>query len=369
MSRSVIVIGGGVIGLSIAYQLQRNDFQVTLLEKGRCGGQASGAAAGMLAPFSEIGEDQDDFFRLCVTSLGLFKEWQSNIKEDSNIDFEFSESGSLHVVFHEADVLALKGRLSWQKKWATSARMLSGEEARELEPALSKEVLAAMYYPEESHVYAPAYVKSLEEACRKVGVKIIEDTGQIYIHTEKNSTYVSAQNGGTWQADEYVCAQGAWGKELEETLGVSLPIFPIRGQICAYQGYAESVNHIVYSSQGYLVPKENGTLINGASEDIAGFQTTVTEKGIERLTNWNHKLFPFLKEIDPFHTWAGLRPATLDGYPLIGKLKEHPHITVALGHYRNGILLSPVTAHIVTSILKNEKTITPIDLFNPERFS
>ena len=94
---------------------------------------------------------------------------------------------------------------------------------------------------------------------------------------------------GTWQADEYVCAQGAWGKELEETLGVSLPIFPIRGQICAYQGYAESVNHIVYSSQGYLVPKENGTLINGASEDIAGFQTTVTDGLFFNRTNQDRK--------------------------------------------------------------------------------
>ncbi|PAM93624.1 glycine oxidase ThiO, partial [Flavobacterium sp. IR1] len=122
-------------------------------------------------------------------------------------------------------------------------------------------------------------------------------------------------------------------------------------------------------SQGYLVPKANGTLVNGASEDIAGFKTDVTVSGIARLTNWNKNIFPFLTDLNPFHTWAGLRPATQDGYPFIGEHPNAKHIIFATGHYRNGILLSPITAKIVAALLSEEKPPVPIETFAPDRFT
>ncbi len=364
-----MVLGGGVIGLATAFELSRRNFDVTVLEKTSCGGQASGAAAGMLAPYSEIGEDPDDFFKLCLDSLRMYKKWQAEVKGMSKMDFEFSESGSLHAVYHDADVLALETRQSWQRDWGAETELIMGDRLWEMEPSLSKEIKAAMYYPEESHVFAPDYVKALEAACRLNGVQIFEQLEQVDVVDWKESITLRAKDGRVFKGDRLIVCSGAWSSELEEVFGVRIPVYPIRGQICAYEVPVEQIKHIVYTSQGYLVPKANGTLVNGASEDIAGFRTDVTEKGIARLTNWNKKVFPFLEKETPFHTWAGLRPATQDGFPLIGKLEEAPHVVFATGHYRNGILLSPITAVAVADLLDEKEPYSPLASCKPERFS
>ncbi|WP_100372460.1 glycine oxidase ThiO [Bacillus sp. FJAT-45037] len=369
MTESVIVLGGGVIGLSVAWQLSCDGHQVTVLEKNQCGGQASGAAAGMLAPYSEIGEDPDDFFHLCLASLREYDTWQQEIKKMSGFDFEYTNSGSLHAVYHEADMLSLQTRQSWQKEWGADAELITGGRLKTLEPHLSDSIIGAMHYPEESHVFAPDYVKSLELACLKNGVKIVEELEEVTIHSWKEEIKVVTRDGQSFQANRLVVASGAWSSELEETFSLRIPIFPIRGQICAYELGNQAVNHIIYTSQGYVVPKANGTLVNGASEDIAGFATDVTDKGIHRLTNWNPNILPFLKTLQPFHRWAGLRPATQDGYPLIGHHPEAAHIIFATGHYRNGILLSPITAKVVSSLIQGSKSPVPLKLFTPERFT
>ncbi|WP_100406823.1 glycine oxidase ThiO [Bacillus solitudinis] len=369
MGERIIVLGGGVIGLASALELNNRGHQVTVLEKSKCGGQASGAAAGMLAPFSEIGEDPDDFFQLCLASLRLYPTWQKEVKRLSNRGFEYINSGSLHAVYHEADLLALETRQSWQKDWGTEANILTAGELKQKEPELSDNIIAAMHYPEESHVFAPDYVRALEEACRNQGVTICDELEHVSVLEWRGDIKLQSMDGRIFTSEKLVICSGAWAQELEETFSLRIPVYPIRGQICAYDNLQGRVNHIVYTSQGYLVPKGNGTIVNGASEDIAGFATDVTEKGILRLTNWNYQIFPFLKEMKPFHRWAGLRPATQDGYPLIGSLEEAPHVIMATGHYRNGILLSPVTAVSVANIVDGLAEHVPLNLFKPERFS
>jgi glycine oxidase len=226
-----------------------------------------------------------------------------------------------------------------------------------------------VHYPEESHVFAPDYVKALEQACRNLGVIIEENLEEVSIEEWRKDVELKSKDGRFFSAERLVICSGAWAQELEETFAIRIPVYPIRGQICAYDNLHGRVNHIIYTSQGYLVPKGNGTLVNGASEDIAGFATDVTEKGILRLTNWNHNILPFLKELEPFHRWAGLRPATQDGYPLIGALEEAPHVIMATGHYRNGILLSPVTAVSVANLIDRDRELVPLALFKPERFT
>ncbi|NEU30749.1 glycine oxidase ThiO [bacterium LRH843] len=369
MKEKILILGGGVIGLATAFELSRRDYDVTVLEKTTCGGQASGAAAGMLAPFSEIGEDPDDFFSFCLDSLRMYKEWQKEVKKVSNTQFEYTESGSLHAVYHEADVLALETRQAWQREFGAEAELVSGSRLKALEPLLSDEIVCAMHYPEESHVFAPDYVKALESACKKNGVTIIEHLETVEVKEWQDDLILQAADGRRFTGDRLIICSGAWSGELEQTFQIRIPVFPIRGQICAYNQPIDAPKHIVFTSQGYLVSKANGTFVNGASEDIAGFQTEVTEKGIARLTNWNKRVFPFLDKMKPIHTWAGLRPATQDGFPLIGKLEKAPHIIFATGHYRNGILLSPATAVAIAGILDGTKPYAPLASFKPERFS
>ncbi|MGO4540498.1 glycine oxidase ThiO [Paenibacillus sp. 2TAB19] len=368
MKQSILVMGGGVIGLSCALELQRRGHQVMVLEINRCGGQASGAAAGMLAPYSENVESPDAFFRFCLQSLQLYPDWQQMVKQVSGCDFEYTNSGSLYIAYHDADLLALEGRLLWQQQHGSSGSILKGDALFALEPNLSRNVRAALHTPEESHLYAPHYVSALEQACRLTGVIIHENLGKLSIAEWRDEISVQSADQRSFSADRLLVCSGAWVQELADTFGIRIPVYPIRGQICAYEAEDKPVRHMVFSNQGYLVGKENGTLVCGASEDVAGFDTSVTDKGIDRLRKWNKQAFPFLENETPFHRWAGLRPSTQDGFPLIGSLKEASHVAFAVGHYRNGILLSPATAMLAADCLEGKETAEYNQAFSPERF-
>ncbi|PYI55103.1 glycine oxidase ThiO [Paenibacillus flagellatus] len=366
----ILVLGGGVIGLSCAFELRRRGHRVTVLEQGRCGGQASGAAAGMLAPFAENGEQPDPFFLLCLQSLRLYPDWQLAVKETSGLDFEYARTGSLYVVYHEADSLVLASRKRWQDAYGARSELLDAAGLRRLEPNIAPEAAGALLYPEEAHVYAPDYVQALEEACRRTGVVIRDGLGAVEVARWLDGVELRASaSGETFRGDRLVVANGAWAGLTESVFGMRIPVYPIRGQICAYETPDRPVRHMVFCSQGYVVGKRNGTLVCGASEDVAGFDTTVTRKGIARLESWNGKLFPFLSGRRPFHEWAGLRPASQDGFPLLGATSRSASVVFAAGHYRNGILLSPATAQVVADAIEGRETAgLPLGAFAPDRF-
>ncbi|WP_036650572.1 glycine oxidase ThiO [Paenibacillus pini] len=368
MKEKILIMGGGIIGLSCAFELKKRGFQVTLLEKDQCGGQASGAAAGMLAPYSENLEGPDEFFQLCLESLQLYPEWQQQVKQISGETFEYTNSGSLYIAYHDADMLALEGRLLWQRQFGSSGTILAGDKLFRMEPMLSRNVQAALYTPEESHLYAPDYVHALEMACRVIGVEIHEHLERLTVKEWKHEILIQAANKRYFNGDRLVVCSGAWAQELANTFNIEIPVYPIRGQICAYRAEHKPVQHMVFSSQGYLVGKENSNLVCGASEDVAGFDTSVTDKGIERLRKWNKQVVPFLADHVPFHRWAGLRPSTQDGLPLIGSIHDSKRVIFAAGHYRNGILLSPVTAKYIADLIEGKKTADAYQAFSPERF-
>jgi glycine oxidase len=368
MRESIVIMGGGVVGLSCAFELQRRGYQVTVLEINRCGGQASGAAAGMLAPYSENLEGSDPFFRFCLESLHLYPEWQEEVKRASGQTFEYTSSGSLYIAYHEADMLALTGRLLWQRQYGSSGTLVEGDALFRLEPNLSHNVRAALYTPEESHLYAPHYVSALEKACRLNGVNIFENLGKLTVVEWQREILLQSADQRLFRGDRLLVCSGAWAQELSDTFGIQIPVYPIRGQICAYEIEQKPVQHMVFSNQGYVVGKENSTLVCGASEDVAGFDTSVTDRGIERLRKWNKQAFPFLEHRNPFHRWAGLRPSTQDGFPLIGPLSDSSRVVFAVGHYRNGILLSPATAKLAADCIEGKKTPDYDQAFSPERF-
>ncbi|QMV41826.1 glycine oxidase ThiO [Cohnella cholangitidis] len=368
MTETILVMGGGVIGLSCAFELRNRGHEVAVLEINRCGGQASGAAAGMLAPYSENAEGPDEFFRLGLESLRVYPEWQSHVKRVSGMAFEYTHSGSLYIAYHEADRLALEGRILWQREHGSSGTILEGEELFQIEPMLSRNVRAALRTPEESHLYSPDYVRALEQACRLLGVRIYENLEKLTIAEWHSEIVVQTADQRTFGGDRLVVCSGAWARELADTFGIAIPVYPIRGQICAYETETKPVRHMVFGNQGYLVGKENSTLVCGASEDVAGFDTSVTDKGIERLRRWNKQAFPFLANRVPFHRWAGLRPSTQDGLPLIGPLSASNRVVMAVGHYRNGILLSPATAKLVADYVEGKRVPDYHRAFDPDRF-
>src|SRR5690554_4469110 len=250
MGERVVVLGGGIIGLSCAFELQIRGHEVTVLELKRCGGQASGAAAGMLAPFSENVEGPDDFFRLSLQSLRLYPEWQQTIRQVSKLHFDYKNSGSLYVAFHEADLLTMQGRLMWQREFGASVQLLDRGELLRQEPQLSKEIVAALHIPEESHVYTPDYVQALGQACRLAGVTIHENLEQLEIENWRSDVLIRAADNRAFSGDKMIVCVGAWAQELERSLGIRIPIYPIRGQICAYESSGKPIRHMIFDSQG-----------------------------------------------------------------------------------------------------------------------
>lgn len=374
MAGSVLIIGGGIIGLSCAFEAASRGFQVTVIESGAFGGQASGAAAGMLAPYTENPDQPDSFFLLCRESLRRYPEWVERIQAVSGIDPELMETGSLTVALNEADLLPLQSRLSWQRTFGAHAELVeTGSRLRQMEPLLTSRAAAALWCPEESHVHAPKLVAALEAACRRMGVNLVAHAGEAELVEPRSfpasGVLVRSGIGEEWRADRAVLCAGAWTCRFAETIGLSIPIHPIRGQICSYDVPYGDVRHMVFSSQAYWVGKQNGALVCGASEDVAGYDASVTERGIDRLVRWGPRLFPFLEGRQPVRRWAGLRPATLDGWPLIGRLPQREDIVIAAGHYRNGILLSPVTAQLVGDLLAGSEETISLAPFAMDRFS
>ncbi len=371
MARSVLVVGGGIIGLSCAWEAAKRGFRVTVVEKEGFGGQASGAAAGMLAPFSEITEGPDAFFRLCLDSLRAYPEFIREIEEVSGMDAELRRTGSLAVALHEADLLPLQSRAAWQTDYGARCELVHAEDLRRLEPRLTAEALAGLWCPAESHVQAPKLVLALEEACRRAGVALIGGAGGVtgFEARRDAGVRIDTERAGSFSADRAVLCTGAWSPLWERWLPISVPVHPVRGQICAYEGSAQEVRHMVFSSQAYWVGKDDGSLVCGASEDIAGYDRSVTEKGTGRLIRWSGRVFPFLKGFPASRSWAGLRPATRDGWPLIGPVPDMPEVIVASGHYRNGILLAPITAKLTGDELDVKRGLAFGGAFAPERFS
>lgn len=346
MTNKLLVLGGGIVGLSCAYEALKQGWQVTVVDCGELGGQASGAAAGMLAPYYENGDTPDAFFRLCLNSLARYPAWTAEVEADSGMRAGFVRSGSVHVAMREADRLSLFGRMAWQTAAGANMEWLDEAALRRAEPSLAPGLAGALYCSDEAHVQAPLLVRALALACERRGARLLPHAGAMTAVEGGIAGCISVQfeEYGRIDADAACCCLGAWSGRLSDWLGLRIPVHPIRGQICAYVPAPAALRHLVFGPRSYWASKPDGSLVCGASEDESGFDRTVTAGGIGRLVRAGERMLPALSGAVPARSWAGLRPATLDGRPLIGPVPGRPAVFMAAGHHRNGILLSPATA-------------------------
>lgn len=367
-SADVVIVGGGVIGLSIARALAlRGVSNVMLIERGPPGAEASWAAGGILAPQVEA-DGADDFFRLAAAGRDLYPAFAESLKEETGIDVELDRTGTLCLGFTETDEADLRSRYDWQSSEGLSVEWLTGDNARRIEPCISQQVRCALRLPNDCQVENRRLIQALLKANEKLGVRVVNDclVEELLIQNEKIRGVETAD--GFVAAPVVVLAAGAW-TSLIKTSDVTLPeLEPVRGQMLCYETRPPIASHVIYSSHGYLVPRRDGRLLAGSTSEWVGFDKRVTDEGARAIKWLAIEIAPALAQLTPVDSWAGLRPRAKDDLPVLGACEEIAGLFYATGHYRNGILLAPITAQLIAAAIVDGAMPANFEAFSPNRF-
>ena len=371
LTTDVLIIGGGVIGLVLARQLRRKGIeQVTILEKNQaCGMEASNAAAGMLAPQAET-DKTDDFFYFCQESRDLYTNFAKELFDETGVDIELDQSGTLYLAFTENDSAEIRKRYEWQKKAGLKIEYLSAEEARKTEPFVSPEVREALFFPNDWQVENRKLLSALQKYAGLNRIRIIENTEVKSLLTENGKIIGAATEKEKFFAEKVILTTGAWTSliKLGENALPFVKVKPVRGQILSLQTAKRLFTKVIYSPRGYIVPRFDGRVLVGATVEDVGFDKSVTTSGVDFLLGNALEIAPGLVNLKIGESWAGLRPFAADGLPILGAFPEIENLHIATAHYRNGILLAPLTAKILADKIVENLDSKYLEIFSPKRF-
>jgi len=364
---TTVVVGGGVIGCAVTYYLTKAGEDVTLIERGEIAGEASGAAAGMLIP--PAGAAVPGPFRdICLASLALYPDLIESIQRESGMAVECVDSGILVLAETPGLIKPLKAHARRQREAGVEAEWVEGGRLQEIEPGLSKRVLGAVYSPREPHVNPGLVTRALARAAGAAGAEVREHTMLTgFLRRGERAYGVRTNAGEITDVDQVVLAAGPWTDVLAGRLGATVPVPPMRGQMLAYR--STSVKHAIWGENGYLVPKTGGIVFAGATVEDVGFRKKTTARALAGLRHMATALVPELRRAEVDSAWAGLRPGSPDGLPIIGRLPGRDNVYVAAGHFRNGILLAPITGKLISQLILEGATELPLKPFSPARFA
>ena len=370
MNSEVLIIGGGVIGLAIARELHKKGVKrITLLEKGVVGEESSWAAAGMLGPQAEANET-GSFFDMTVESRASYPAFAAELLDETGIDIELDRSGTLYLAFTEDDIPEIHERFRWQRKAGLAVEHLSAADARKAEPFVSPDVRGALLFPDDWQVENRKLLAALKRYGEINGIEIRENTQVERLIVEHGKVAGAETETGKFLADKTVLATGAWTSLIK--LGIAdLPVKvePVRGQIVAFQTAKRVFQRVIYSRRGYLVPRADGRILAGSTSEKVGFDKSVTGSATARLREVALEIAPSIASLPIADQWAGLRPFAADGLPVLGEIDGFTGLLIATAHYRNGILLAPITARVAADKLVNGVASRVFTDFGPGRFS
>lgn len=367
------IIGGGIIGCSIAYQLARRGKSVVVIEQDTAGAQASGASGGMLGAQVEM-EGPGPMAELALKSRRLFPSLISDLQAETGIDIEWNQTGMLKVALNEKQREHLQHVAKWQREVGEKADWLEPEEVRKLEPALSPDIAGAVSVPDDTQLSAPRLTAAFAAAAALYGAVFAEKCRvHSFIHDANRITGIKLDrpidplhpNSDEILAEDVVLAAGAWSGQLAAQLGISLPVRPVKGECLFVHAIPAPVKKTIFTHGCYLVPKAGGKLLVGSTMKEQGFDDRVTVDGLRHLTERAMRIIPAFANLPVEKIWAGLRPATPDGHPYIGKAENG--LLIATGHLRNGILLSPITGKIIADLACGKEPEVDLAPFSPLR--
>jgi len=358
----VLILGAGVIGLSLADALAHEGLRVRVLDADRVGGGASGAAAGMLAPITEVlvhrgGAPDDPLLPLGLESLSRFESLSRRLRGETGIDIELERSGLWHPVSSEAERAEAAAGYARLGERAGAVEWLSGRALAKAAPGFAETIRGAFFSPLECHLRPPLLVRAQAASQRARGGEIEEGVAAHCVQTARGRIEGVETSAGPRRAASVVVASGPWTSAIVRDVAPAplAEVEPVRGQILAFEPPLPAVREIVFARDTYCVPKRDGSWVIGATEERVGFDRRVTAEGVALLLERARALFPAIEEATFVRAWAGLRPVSTSGWPQVGAVPGVDGLYVAAGHARNGVLLAPITAERLRDVLLGKR--------------
>ncbi len=358
----VVIIGGGIIGCAIAYNLAKHQVNTLVIEKAaQVGQEASWAGAGILTSHAST---DAPYPTLCRASLALYPSLADELKAETQIDVELIRAGTLSVFFSSAEATGIIGLAERRINRGFSAEVLTPEQAWHLEPALSTSIAGAVLFPEDAQVRNPKLVTALAKAALKRGARFKLGNPVTGFIRKNKRVVATVVNGETVYADTFVIAAGCWTAQLTELLDATMQILPAKGQIVLVETVPPLFQRTIDGLGIYLVPRADGKLLLGATVEFVGYDKSPTVDGIKEMIDAGIQIAPGIASSTFVQTWAGLRPYTKNG-PRLGYLPGYDNVVLASGHYKNGILLAPITGQLIAELLTTGTPSLSLDTFQP----
>ena len=349
-SAEVVIIGGGVIGLSIGYTLALEGVRATILDRQEIGRAASWAGAGMIPPYTER-LTTNPTLELRSWSALLYPEWSTALRDSTGIDNGFHRTGGVDVAAnpHEDDELrSMAGR--WRHERVVYERLAPSDFDR-VEPALNPDLLSAYWLPDRAQIRNPRHIKALRAALAQRGTRVIPHAEVTGFQTAEDRVIAVKTTHATIPCGTVVVAAGAWSAGLVAGLDLDLPTPPFKGQIVLLRSDRMLLRRIIEHGRMYLVPRDDGRILIGATEESVGFDDRTTAAGAAELLAEAYRLCPILRTAEVEQSWAGLRPGSVDSRPYLGFAPGWANLIVATGHKRAGIQLAPASAEVVADLI------------------
>ena len=367
-----LIIGGGVIGLSLAYDLAQHGLRVRIVDRQEAGREASWAGAGIL-PATGPDEAHHPLDQLRVLSYQLHPHWAASLFEATGIDNGYRQCGGIYLARSHGEAAALGGLIGLMREERIAIDRLTPTMLIDLEPALrplaeSGYLRAAYRLPTESQLRNPDHLQALLKATRDLGVEFSLGTHIASFEIEQGQVRAAlSEKNERLPAQSFCLTAGAWTRQLLEPLELPNGILPVKGQMVMFRCQRPPLQHILNEGPRYVVPRDDGRVLVGSTEEEVGFQKQTTPDTLQELAEFGRQL------VDPLHaaviekSWAGLRPGSFDGLPYLGQAPNLDNVYVAAGHFRNGLFLSPATAVVMGRLIRGENTQIDLSPFYPGR--
>lgn len=371
MMSDVLIVGGGVIGLSLAYELAGQGAKVRLVDRGPLGREASWAGAGILTP-AAAQPTGDPYLELYRLSGEIYPVWSAALREETGIDNGYRQCGGIYLATSAEQQAELDRSSDLWRAQGIRAQRLDTAGLAQREPALAKGLAGeasrfAWWLADEAQVRNPRHLKALALACARRGVEV--SSGLAVEGFEVSGSRVTHAITSTEKlAVGQVCVTaGPWSRTLVSRLRVEVPVRPVRGQMVLLTSPRPVLRSIVNAGKQYLVPRPDGRILVGSTEEDAGFDKRTTAEAVAELLNMAVRLTPPLADLSIEQCWAGLRPASHDQFPYLGRLPGYDNAYIATGHFRNGLQLSPATAVVMARLMNGSEPGIDLTPFRPDR--